>query len=265
MSKKVLLIFDGILSEEPLKFYLRKPNFNQDPLYALTNVIYMETSELKETLNQVSQNLKSEKYSIREYRLLKDNFLQNVVKVDLDTKESALNMISKSIFAERNKNELEKMFDYWLEDSFSRIKNPENDFEQHLLERFNIYCEKKESVKAEDFYKCLINCDRKISEYKCDYTIFTSLVKRGYIKQILSLPNKSVRYFSYFIYSEICRLSNAYDFYTSELPALEQIKTQCDEKENHIDKSDVLKIETIKDLKITLANAIKQITQTGDN
>lgn len=258
------LIFDGILSEENLKFYLRKPKFYQDPLFELVDVINMETSELKDTLAKVSQNLKREQYSIMQYRMLADNFLPNVLKINFDSKESVLNMISQSIFAEQNKNELEKMFEHWLKDSFSRIKNPENVFEQQLLERFSKYCENIESAKADDFYKCLFNCDRKIYEYKYEYTIFTSLVKRGYINQILSLPNKSVWYFSSFIYSNICRLINACDFYTSELPALEEIKTQCEEMEKKIDKADVLKIDVINNLKTNVTDAIRQITQPKD-
>ena len=259
------LIFDGTLSEENIKFYLRKPKVNQDPLYALTYVLDMETSELIENLNKVIQNLKMKKYSIMQYKMLRDNFLPSVKKVNLDTKNLVINMISESIFAEQNKDELEKMFEHWLEDSFSRIKNAENDFEQQLLERFNNYYERIESSKAEDFYQFVINCNRKIYDYKFDYTIFSSLVKRGYIELILSLPNKSVRYFTYFIHSSICCLQNACDFYTDEIPALEKIKTQCDEKQEQIDKADVLKIAAVNNLRRTIESAIKQIEKEYDN
>lgn len=98
-------------------------------------------------------------------------------------------------------------------------------------------------------------------DFKYDYTLFTSLVKREYIERILNLSNKAIRYFSYFINSSICRLSNACDFYTSELPALEQIKIFCEEKQKLINEDDILKKETVTNLSKTVEAAIRQIRQ----
>ena len=74
-----------------------------------------------------------------------------------------------------------------------------------------------------------------------------------------------MRYFSYFIDSQICRLINACDFYYSELPALEQIKLHCEEKLKLIDKDDVLKISAINNLSRIVSQAIKKIKMDEDN
>ena len=258
------LIFDGIFLENQLKFYLQKPEYNQDPLFSLTDVLQMETSELVETLQKVKENLKEEKYSIMQYRFLRNNYLPNALKVNLDTEESILQMISISIFSKKNKKDLENMFEHWLEDSFSRIQKPENVFEIQLVDSFNGYCEKIDDKKTEEFYQCLVNCDRKIYKYKSNYSIFTLLVRRNCLDRILALPNKSLRYFIYFIDTSICRLTNAYDFYIPELTSLEEIKLKCEEIQKSIDKNDILRINTIHDLRITVEKAMEQIRKKDE-
>ena len=84
----------------------------------------------------------------------------------------------------------------------------------------------------------------------------------NYVDKILNLKNKSIRFFAYFIDSTICNVSNANEFYTREIPALETFNKACAEKQEAIRKEDILKDDALKYLEKTLNNAITQIKRT---
>lgn len=259
------LIYDGIFNDDDLKFFLRKPEYNEDPIYKLNNTFEMETSELKAVLDEIKLNLGNKKYSLRQYAYLRDSFIPNLLKFEPCCESSIYELIDNSIFDEGNKKDLEETFAYWLRDSFSRIKTANNVFEEKLLEAFEQFCEDDKKNKVEAFYLAIKDCNRNIFADAVQYNdVYSELVKREYVKKLLDLPNKSLRFFSYFVESAICNLVNAYEFYTNEISALNDIKNMCSDKKNNTDKDDVLRIESLDCLSNVLNRAIEHIERKDE-
>ena len=254
------LIYDGVFTENEVKFYLRKPKNTTDPLYSLVNIKNMETFELIQKLNEICNNLKNKMYSYKDYAVLKDSFIPNVLKLKLDTEQNIYKLLIASIFAEDNIQELTDTFGYWQIDSLSKLKTSSNEFEKLVLSRYDAYCKKEKEKNVENFYQSLKNCDRSIIANTSLYnTIYSDLISLGYIDKIFELPNKSIRYFSYFIDNAICHLIEAYICYTRELPSLKCFIKKSRVVLRTIDKNDILKIEAIQDLQKNIELAIQHI------
>ena len=254
------LIYDGVFSDEDLKFYLAKPKYNEDPLFRLSNIVEMETSGLITVLNQVKNNLSNKQYSIRENAQLQGVFSDYAVKLNLATREELLNLIEDSIFDERNEKELNETFDYWLKDDFSRIKKAKNSFEEKLLSKFEDYLAKNNEDKINKFLDSIKSCNGEIFLDTLKYRdIYTALVKENSVDSLLSYPNKAIRFFATFISSAICNLGNANEWYVSEIPALKALKEKSLEKIKIVDKGDILRLQTLNDFGKVLDLAIKQI------
>lgn len=254
------LIYDGVFSEEDLSFYLKKPEYNEDPIFSLNNIQCMETSELIQKLKDVKENLKDKKYSFRQYGILRDLFLPNVLKLNLDTEENIYNLIADSVFAEKNQKELTDTFGYWQKDSFSQLKDAKNTFEKNLLIKYEEYCKNEKEKKVKDFYNSLLNCDRSIFAYTIQFqAIYSDIITFNYLDKMFELPNKSIYHFSYFIDIAICRLIEAYKYYTSEMDSLTKFLEKCKKILQAIDEKDILKIDAINNLQKTIGLAIKHI------
>lgn len=254
------LIYDGIFSDEALKFFLKKSEHNEDPIYNLSNISVMETLELKKILDEVEENLKHKKYSLRQYAYLRDSFLPNLMKFGAGDEDNIYSLIADSIFAEENIKELNETFSYWLRDPFSSIKKANNSFEEKLLKAFELFCEEYKKNEVENFYKSIQNCSREIFVNTAKYNnIYSELVEREYVKKLLDLPNRSINFFSYFLDASICNLVNANDFYTGEIPALNEMRNKCVDSAKNTNKDDWLRIEALDKLKYVLEHAVKHI------
>jgi len=257
------LICDGIFIDKDVSDALKKINPNEDTLSKLYNIQDMETDEVIEILKKIKENIEAKKYSIRNYGVLMKLFVFNAEKFNITTEEEMLPLISKSIFSKENNAELQKMFEYWVRDEFSRPKKANNMFEQELISKFNEFSDNKIKNSVEIFFQKIEACNADIFSNTLEFReIFTLLIQMNYVDKILNLKNKSIRFFAYFIDSTICNVSNANEFYTREIPALETFNKACAEKQEAIRKEDILKDDALKYLEKTLNNAITQIKRT---
>ncbi|MBR4791737.1 MAG: hypothetical protein IK024_12670 [Treponema sp.] len=254
------LIYDGVFSKDDLAFYLKKPDYNEDPIFSLSNIQWMETKELTQKLIEIRNNLQDKKYTYRQYGFLKDSFLPNIIKLKLDSEENIYNLIADSVFAEQNLKELTDTFGYWQKDSFSELKEANNSFEQKLLLKYEEYCKQEKEKTVVHFYTCLKNCDRSIFAYTMPFqTIYTDIINFNYLDKIFELTNKSIYHFSYFIDSSICRLIEAYKYYTPELNSLNVFLEKTKTVLQAIDENDFLKIQAIQNLQNTIELAKQHI------
>lgn len=254
------LIYDGVFSDEDLKFFLKKPKNKDDPIYTLTRVTEMETAELKEILSQVEENLKKKKYSIKQYIYFIDYFLPNVHRFTNDKDEYFYKLIADSVFAEENRMELEDTFLYWLKDPFSSIKEASNTYEEKLLEVFNDFCIKKDKKELEEFIENIKNCSKNIfADFMDHKKIYSMLVSTKMVEDLLSLSNKSIRYFAYFVDSTICQVGSAFMFYADQIGAINIIIDIIEKMIKQTNKDDVLRVESLKALGDVLRAAVVHI------
>ena len=253
-------IYDGYLDAGELKNFLRKPE--EDGINTLVNIDNLETKELKDLLIEVKQNLEDKKYTIRQYGVLLQNFVDNAVILQLCKKEEALKLIEDSIFSDLadNKAVLVQQYEHWLKDSYSLIKNPKNPIEERLLKEFNIFATNYTKDITKNFYEKLVKVDSSIFIFDgTNKDLFTRLVNEKYNEKIINLPNKSLNMFTTYISSAVCNLMNANDFFKSETDALESIKKSVSEKLKSLDESDFLKKNALEKLDKILQQAIEHI------
>lgn len=256
------LIYDGLFSTEELKFYLQKPKINEDPLIKLNNISDMETSELLKCSEEIKENLKNKKYTIRQYGSLRDLFLPSLKKFAKQDEEEIYSLIADSVFAQENQKELTEIFEYWTRDSYSSIQKANNSFESQLLKRFTDFCKEKRKNDTKVFFECIENCKKEIFANTIEHkNIYSEFVELQYVEKLLALPNKSIRFFAYYVEAAICQLCEAYKFYEGELPALKEIKDKCEDKINSIEDRDVLKKEALNYLSNILSQAIMHVEE----
>lgn len=254
------LIYDGVFSDEDMKFFLKKPKNKDDPIYTLTRVAEMETCELKENLSQVEENLKKKKYSIKQYFYFRDYFLPNVHRFTSGKDEYYYTLITASVLAEENRLELEDTFLYWLKDPSSSIKEATNSYEEKVLEAYKAFNIKKDKKELERFIENIKECSEEIFAYTIDRkNIYSLLVNTGSVEKLLSLPNKSIRYFAYYIDSVICHLDCANKYYSDQVDAIKQIISITEEITKNTDSNDILRIEALCDLEKVLRLAVEHI------
>lgn len=254
------LIYDGTFLEDDVKQYLLKPKFDDDPIFKLGNIQNLETEEFTDILKEIQQRLTEKKYSVRQYGSLYNQFLPYAEKMGLGTKYELCELMKKSIFDTANKEDLQDTFAYWLKDDYSRLKKAHNQIEEELLSEFEKYSHEQEMNKADFFVHCIMNCDNQILANTIKYKdIYNSLIKYELVDKIFDQGNKSILFFATFISSAICNLSNAYEFYTDELPALEDILKLCDEKIAKTCQEDFLRIDALKRLRTIINDAIRHI------
>lgn len=262
----VELVYDGFLDENALVEFLRKPT--EDAVDRLSSVENLETSELKDILNKVKENLENENYTIRQYALLLQNFIPYAEKLGICSKEKAMELLKKSIFSdkEENKDDLKKQYEYWQKDSYSLIKEGKNDIEKQILKEFNEYKCQQKIDKTKEFYDKLLRFDSSIFDYNSEQKdLFTRLVDNDYTDRLLSMANKSVNMFNAYINSAVCNLTKANEWYSAEILALESLEKSISEKINAInnecDKVDFLKAQALTNLKNTILLAIQHIQE----
>lgn len=255
------LIYDGILNKEEVEFFLRKVKRIEDPIDKLFNIVELEFAELKIILEQIIENLKSKRYTIRQNASLQQQFMPYAIKMNLLTEKECINLIADSVFSKENEAELFETFDYWLKDEFSRMKNPKNDFERELEKRFTTYKTKHDASDLEDFVDGIKNCKADVFENPFRYTIFSELSKNGCFEKILSESNKAIRFFAAYISSAIVHVINANEFYADEVAALKELATACEEKIESVDKDDFLRKGALQYLKQIVNQAVYHIEQ----
>lgn len=262
----VEFVYDGFLDENALVEFLRKPT--EDAVDRLSNVENLETSELKDILNKVKENLENENYTIRQYALLRQNFIPYADKLGICSKEEVMGLLKKSIFSdkEENRDALELQYKYWQKDPYSQIKKEPNEIEAQMLKEFSEYERKQKIDKTEEFYDKLKGSDPSIFDSNSEQKdLFTRLVDNGYTDKLLSMANRSINMFNAYINSAVCNLTNANEWYSAEIPALERLEKSIDEKINSInnahDEVDFMKARALSNLKNTIALAIRQIQE----
>ncbi len=260
------LIYDGIFFDKDVLYALKKSKSDEDSLVKLYHLQEMETNEAIEILKKVKENVVSKKYSIRQYGMLMNLFVANAERFNIATEEEILPLISDSIFSQENNTELQEIFEHWMKDESSRITEVRNTLEKELLSKFEAFSDNKIKNSVEQFFQKIKNCDTDIFSTSLKYKRnFTLLVQMNYVDKILSLKNKSIRFFAYFIDSTICNVINDYEFYTPEIPALEKFCNGCAEKQKIIKKEDILKRSALEYLEEILNNAINKIKCTEND
>lgn len=262
----VEFVYDGFLDENALVEFLRKPT--EDAVDRLSNVENLETSELKDILNKVKENLENENYTIRQYALLRQNFIPYADKLGICSKEEVIELLKKSIFSdkEENRDALELQYKYWQKDPYSQIKKEPNEIEAQMLKEFSEYERKQKIDKTEEFYDKLKGSDPSIFDSNSEQKdLFTRLVDNGYTDKLLSMANRSINMFNAYINSAVCNLTNANEWYSAEIPALERLEKSIDEKINSInnahDEVDFMKARALSNLKNTITLAIRHIQE----
>ena len=262
----VEFVYDGFLDENALVEFLRKPT--EDAVDRLSNVENLVTSELKDILNIVKENLENENYTIRQYALLRQNFIPYADKLGICSKEEVMGLLKKSIFSdkEENRDALELQYKYWQKDPYSQIKKEPNEIEAQMLKEFSEYERKQKIDKTEEFYDKLKGSDPSIFDSNSEQKdLFTRLVDNGYTDKLLSMANRSINMFNAYINSAVCNLTNANEWYSAEIPALERLEKSIDEKINSInnahDEVDFMKARALSNLKNTISLAIRHIQE----
>ena len=262
----VEFVYDGFLDENALVDFLRKPT--EDVVNRLSTVENLETSELKDILNKVKENLENENYTIYQYALLLQKFIPYADKLGICSEEEAMGLLKKSIFSdkEENRDALELQYKYWQKDPYSQIKKEPNEIEAQMLKEFSEYERKQKIDKTEEFYDKLKGSDPSIFDSNSEQKdLFTRLVDNGYTDKLLSMANRSINMFNAYINSAVCNLTNANEWYSAEILALERLEKSIDEKINSInnahDEVDFMKARALSNLKNTIALAIRHIQE----
>ena len=256
------LIFDGILLEDDVAFALKKSEMKNDPLVKLVNIKELETKDCIETIKQVKNNLIAHKYSLHEYNYLKNCFIDWAELFNISSKEESISLITCSVFDEHNMNKLVDTFRYWNVDSFARISEAKNSFEEKIIIEYNKFLKDEDRMKLEQFMKMLKNCDKALIINKFEYrNIFFLIQEFNYFERIVELPNKNINFFINFIQALILDISNAADLYKDEIDALKQFSRESKKKVATIDKDNILRIEILKDLHNIIENSIIHINK----
>lgn len=260
----VELIYDGFLDENALVEFLRKPT--EDAVDRFSTMENLETSELKELLNKVKENLENENYTILQYASLQQNFIPYADKLGICSNDEAMELLKKSIFSDKEENRYarENRYEYWHKDPYSQIKKETNEIEAQMLKEFNEYERKRKIDNIKEFYDKLLKFDSSIFAFDSEQKdLFTRLVDNGYTDKLFSMPNKSINMFNAYINSAVCNLANANEWYSEEIPALEKLDKSVSEKINSIknenDEIDFMKAQALTNLKNTISLAIQHI------
>ena len=179
-----------------------------------------------------------------------------------------MGLLKKSIFSdkEENRDALELQYKYWQKDPYSQIKKEPNEIEAQMLKEFSEYERKQKIDKTEEFYDKLKGSDPSIFDSNSEQKdLFTRLVDNGYTDKLLSMANRSINMFNAYINSAVCNLTNANEWYSAEIPALERLEKSIDEKINSInnahDEVDFMKARALSNLKNTISLAIRHIQE----
>lgn len=257
----VEFIYDGFLDSDALKDFLQKPEEDVIDKF-ISGIDNLETSELEELLRKVKKGLVEEKYTIRQYGLIRLSFIPYASILNICTEEETMQLIEKSIFSDNdvNKKYLLNQYECWLKDPYSLIRKPVNKIEDRILKEFNEYKKEKTSDKTKEFYEKLLNIDSSIFVFDSENKdLYTRLMRGGYKDKILSMPNKSINMFTTYINSAVCSLINANEWYSTEIPALKELEDETSKKIDSIKNNDFLKEKALTEFKKILSLAVRHI------
>ena len=287
-------IFDGYLNRTELEKFLRIEIQQEDPLNTIVYHLYdYDFEDIKDSVHKVYEKIERKAYSIDELNLLINNFLpialkilqlDDVTKNSIDIEEQIKKNLSnkdngeelqqkitektyeiitekiiESIFSKQSEEALFRLFEYKTKDDYYDFPKFTKDFDQRIEEKYNNFIVERNKQATNDLFEAIKTATyseifKQIDEHK----IFSILRKENKFEELLKLPNKSIQFLIKIINSKILGLGNAYQFYMSEIPVLEELKNVIREKVD-LQDPDFIKIDLLKQLDKTLEEAIKHI------
>lgn len=290
-------IFDGYLNKDELEKFLRIEIQEEDPLNTLVYHLYDSSfDDVKVCVYKVLERIKNNEYSIYELNPLVNNFLPVAIRilqlkdvVDNDTvveaqikenipagenvevalqekiNEIIAGKISDSIFSEKTEGSLFKFFEYKITNKYYEFPKFTKGFNQRIEEKYNKFIVEKNKQSTDELFKAIeIASYSEIFKQIDESKVFSMLKEANKFEEIPKLPNKSIQFLIKFINSKILGLGNAYQFYMSEIPVLEELQNRIREK---IDSQnpDFIKTDLLKLLDKTIEEAIKHINNSKNS
>lgn len=290
-------IFDGYLNKTELEKFLRIEIQQEDPLNTIVYHLYDSSfDDVKESVYKVLDKLTNNEYSIYELNPLVNNFLpiarriirledltndkssiEEEIKKELSDKDNEIEFqqriskktcelitekITNSILSEKSKESLFKYFEYKTINEYYEFPKFTKDFDQRIEEKYNNFIVERNKQATNDLFEAIKTASyseifKQIDEHK----IFSILREANKFEELLELPNKSIQFLIKFINSKILGLGNAYQFYMSEIPVLEELKDLIKVKVN-LQDPDFIKTDLLKQLYKTIDEAIKHINNS---
>lgn len=258
-------IYDGILDSIALKQLLKRDTEDQDPLNQLTNLYQFEMDEVEKKLKEVYNNLTQEKYSINSLSLLIQNFYSNLRFVtNLISKDDAENAIVKSIFSDKQKEELSIFFEYKEKNNYWEFPKGIESVSEELEKRYTDYINNKNKTDYEKIIECVNNAEYNQSLfYEIDeHKLFGILLKEKYFDNLENIKNNSILFLIKYINSKIIGLGNAYQFYMTEIPALQEIQEKIKTQKELLKENNLIKAELLGKFDKTIEQSIKHIYES---